>query len=305
MKLLVTGGAGFIGSQVADALIEKGHDVVIIDNLLMGKVENMPSKSKFYLLDIRAKEIGRVFELEKFDAVFHLAAQMDVRKSVEDPMFDADVNVNGTLNILQNCVRYGTKKVVFSSTGGAVYGEQEVFPCEENHPTKPISPYGITKLCVEKYLFYFANEFKLRYVILRYSNVFGPRQNPHGEAGVVAIFASRLLSGGQPVINGDGKQTRDYVYVSDVVQANLKALEVSDNDIVNIGTGIETDVNRIFNLINQFTGGRAKEIHGPAKPGEQKRSVISYKRAKIKMGWSPKVGLEEGLKRTVEFFKTR
>jgi UDP-glucose 4-epimerase len=256
-------------------------------------------------MDVRAGEMERLFEIEKFDAVFHLAAQMDVRKSVEDPAFDADVNVLGTLNLLQNCVRSGAKKVVFASTGGAVYGEQEVFPCEENHPTRPVSPYGITKLCVEKYLFYFATEFGLKYVALRFANVYGPRQNPHGEAGVVAIFTSKLLSGGQPVINGDGKQTRDYVYVGDVVQANLKALEYPQNDSFNVGTGIETDVNRIFGILNRWTGGRAQENHGPGKPGEQKRSVISYKRAKIKMNWEPKVALEQGLKQTVEFFKGR
>jgi UDP-glucose 4-epimerase len=305
LKLLVTGGAGFIGSHVADALIERGHDVVIVDSLLMGKRENVNPKAGFYLMDVRAKEIERMFEIEKFDAVFHLAAQMDVRKSVEDPMYDADVNVIGTLNVLRNCVRFGTKKVMFASTGGAVYGEQDAFPCDENHPTRPVSPYGVAKLCVEKYLFYFSTEFKLNYVALRFANVYGPRQNPHGEAGVVAIFTSKLLAGGQPVINGDGRQTRDYVYVGDVVQANLKALEYPQNDAFNVGTGVETDVNRIFGILNKSTGERARETHGPAKPGEQKRSVISYKKAKIKMNWEPKVGLEQGLKQTVEYFKTR
>jgi UDP-glucose 4-epimerase len=305
LKLLVTGGAGFIGSHIADALIEKGHNVIIVDNLLTGKPENVNPKVKFYLMDIRAKEIERMFEFEKFDAIFHLAAQMDIRKSVEDPAYDADVNVIGSLNLLQNCVRVGTKKVIFASTGGAVYGEQDVFPCDENHPTRPVSPYGITKLCVEKYLYYFAAEYKLKYVSLRFANVYGPRQNPHGEAGVVAIFTSKLLTGGRPMINGDGKQTRDYVYVGDVVHASLKALEYPDSETFNVGTGIETDVNRIFCLLNKLTGEKAKEIHGPAKPGEQKRSVISYKKAKIKMNWEPKVGLEQGLKQTVEFFKGR
>jgi UDP-glucose 4-epimerase len=305
LKLLVTGGAGFIGSHVADALIEKGHDVAVVDNLLMGNMENVNPKAAFYLMDIRAKELARVFDRERFEAVFHLAAQMDVRKSVEDPVFDADVNVLGTLNLLNQCVRCGTKKVVFASTGGAVYGEQEEFPCGEEHPTRPVSPYGITKLCVEKYLFYFANEFGLRYAALRYANVYGPRQNPHGEAGVVAIFTSRLLAGTQPVINGDGKQTRDYVYVGDVVAANLRALDLAENGPFNIGTGIESDVNRIFGLLNLQTGGKAKEVHGPAKPGEQRRSVIRFEKARERMGWEPKVGLDEGLKRTVEFFRSR
>jgi UDP-glucose 4-epimerase len=305
LKLLVTGGAGFIGSHIADALIEKGHDVTVVDNLLMGRMENVPDRAQFHLMDIRALEIGKLFELGRFDAVFHLAAQMDVRKSVEDPIFDAGVNVLGTLNLLRNAVRTGVKKVVFASTGGAIYGEQDVFPCDETHPTRPVSPYGITKLCVEKYLFYFAKEFGLRYTVLRFANVYGPRQNPHGEAGVVAIFTSRLLSGGQPVINGDGKQTRDYVYVGDVVQANLKALDHNGNDIFNVGTGIETDVNRIFDLLNRYTGGKADRQNGPSKPGEQNRSVISHRKAKAILGWEPGIDLEEGLKHTVDFFRTK
>ncbi len=305
MKILVTGGAGFIGSHIAEALIEKGHDVTVVDNLLMGRMENVPKAARFYLMDIRATEIEKVFDIGRFDAVFHLAAQMDVRRSVEDPIFDAGVNVLGTLNLIRNAVRTGVKKVVFASTGGAVYGEQEVFPCDETHPTQPVSPYGITKLCVEKYLFYYALEFGLKYTVLRFANVYGPRQNPHGEAGVVAIFASRLLSGEQPVINGDGKQTRDYVYVGDVVQANLKALEHTENDAFNVGTGVETDVNRIFDLLNRHTGGKASEQHGPAKPGEQIRSVISHRKIKDVLGWEPRVGLEEGLKRTVDYFRDR
>jgi UDP-glucose 4-epimerase len=303
LKLLVTGGAGFIGSHIADALIENGHDVTIVDSLLMGRMENVPKAARFHLMDIRASEIDRVFDLGRFDAVFHLAAQMDVRKSVEDPLYDAGVNVLGSLNLIRSAVRTGVKKVVFASTGGAVYGEQEAFPCDETHPTRPVSPYGITKLCVEKYLFYFAREFGLTYTVLRFANVYGPRQNPHGEAGVVAIFASRLLAGGQPVINGDGKQTRDYVYVGDVVQANLKALDHPGNDVFNVGTGIETDVNRIFGLLNRLAGGKASEQHGPAKPGEQARSVISHRKAADVLGWEPRVGLEEGLKRTIDYFR--
>lgn len=304
MKLLVTGGAGFIGSHLTDALIENGHEVIIVDNLLMGKLENVHPKAKFVLMDIRAKEIEKLFSLEKFDAIFHLAAQMDVRKSVENPVFDAEVNILGTLNLLQNAVQFNVKKIIFASTGGAVYGEQHEFPCPENHPTQPVSPYGITKLTVEKYLYFYSVEYNLRYVILRLANVYGPRQNPHGEAGVVAIFTRKLLSSGQPIINGDGKQTRDYVYVGDVVEANLRALDYPENDTFNIGTGIETDVNRIFHLLNQLTGRNVQEQHGPPKPGEQKRSVIDYKKAKKLLGWEPKVHLEEGLKRTVDFFKT-
>lgn len=305
MKVLVTGGAGFIGSHIADALIEKGHEVTIVDNLLMGRMENVPKAARFFLMDIRAAEIEKVFDLGRFDAVFHLAAQMDVRRSVEDPIFDAGVNVLGSLNLIRSAVRTGVKKVVFASTGGAVYGEQEVFPCDETHPTRPVSPYGITKLCVEKYLYYYALEFGLKYTVLRFANVYGPRQNPHGEAGVVAIFTSRLLSGAQPVINGDGRQTRDYVYVGDVVQANLKALGHPENEAFNVGTGVETDVNRVFDLLNRHTGGKASEQHGPAKPGEQMRSVISHGKIKDVLGWEPRVGLEEGLKRTVDYFRNR
>lgn len=303
MKILVTGGAGFIGSHLADGFINEGHEVVIVDNLLMGRMENVNPKAKFYLMDIRSDTLEKIFSREKIDVVCHQAAQMDVRKSVEDPMFDADVNVKGTLNILKNCVRYHVKKVLFASTGGAIYGEQDVHPCDETHPTRPVSPYGITKLCVEKYLYYFANEFGLDHVILRYANVYGPRQNPHGEAGVVAIFAKKLLSGDQPVINGDGKQTRDYVYVGDVARANLSALKYPKNEIFNIGTSIETDVNEIFTHLNQMTGGKAGENHGPPKGGEQKRSVISYKKAKEETGWEPIVQLADGLKQTVAFFR--
>ena len=303
MKILVTGGAGFIGSHLVDGFIESGHDVVVIDNLSMGQIQNLNSNAKFYLMDIRSAELEKLFETEKIDVVCHQAAQMDIRKSVQDPMFDADTNIVGTLNILQNCVKHNIKKVLFASTGGAVYGEQEQFPCDEDHPLRPVSPYGIGKLAVEKYLFYYAGEFGLPYVILRYGNVYGPRQNPKGEAGVIAIFACKLLKGEQPIINGDGRQTRDYVYVEDVKQANLKALDLAANEIFNVGTGIETDVNVIFNELNQLTGNRAREEHGPAKPGEQQRSVISPEKAFKKLGWQPQMNLTEGLARTVEFFR--
>lgn len=303
MKILVTGGAGFIGSHIVDAFIHDGHDVVVVDNLCMGKVENIHPKAKFTLIDIRSEELEETFEHEQFDIVCHQAAQMDVRKSVSDPAYDADVNILGTLNILQNCIRYGVKKVLFASTGGAVYGEQEIFPCNEKHPLRPVSPYGVTKLTVEKYLYFYGLEYGLKYVILRYANVYGPRQNPSGEAGVVAVFSSKLVAGEQPIINGDGKQTRDYVYVGDVVRANLKALQHEKDDFFNIGTSIETDVNRIFDLLNRLTGGKAQEKHGPPKKGEQRRSIIDYKKAETVIGWKPQVSLEDGLKQTVEYFK--
>ena len=305
MKILVTGGAGFIASHVVDVFLDQGHSVVIVDNLCMGRMENVNPKAKFFLMDIRANELRKIFQQERFDVVCHHAAQMDVRLSVEDPMYDANVNVLGTLNILQNCVRFGVPKFIFASTGGAVYGNQQVFPCDENHPTNPLSPYGITKLTTEKYLFYYEHVFGLKYVILRYSNVYGPRQNPKGEAGVVAIFTDKILSDDQPIINGDGKQTRDYVSVIDVVRANLKAIVFEESDIFNIGTGIETDVNKIFKIINEKTGNKAKEKHGPAQKGEQRRSVISYKKAEEVLGWKPVVNLEEGLEKTIDFFREK
>lgn len=304
MNICVTGGAGFIASHIADRFIQQGHSVAVIDNLSMGKRENVPDKAAFHEMDIRDREIDRLFEKENFDIMCHHAAQMDVRISVQKPTFDADVNVIGTLNLLQACVKHRVKKVIFASTGGAVYGEQEVYPCDETHPTRPLCPYGITKLAVEKYLYYYNNEFALNYVILRYANIYGPRQNPKGEAGVVAIFTDKLLDGDQPVINGDGEQTRDYTYVGDVVEANVKALEYEENDIFNIGTGIETDVNTLFHGLNKLTGGSAEEKHGPAMPGEQKRSVIDYGKAQDRLGWSPQISLNEGFQRTVEFFKS-
>ena len=303
MNILVTGGAGFIGSHVADGFLDQGHDVTVIDNLCTGRMENVHSKARFYLTDIRAKEVTKIFELNRFDVVCHHAAQMDVRTSVDDPLYDADVNILGSLNLLQNCVNFGVKKFIFASTGGAVYGDQKVYPCDETHPNNPISPYGVGKLTAEKYLHYFGTEFGIRYNVLRYANIYGPRQNASGEAGVVAIFCHRLIQGEQPIINGDGQQTRDYVYVSDTVQANLKSLSYDKNDVFNIGTGIETDVNTLFAFINGMTGGEAQEKHGPAKPGEQRRSVISYEKADRLLDWRPEIQLQEGLRRTVAFFK--
>jgi UDP-glucose 4-epimerase len=303
LKILVTGGAGFIGSHLVDGFLEAGHEVVIVDNLYTGRMKNVNSQAIFYLLDIRSQELEKVFQLEGIDAVCHQAAQMDVRKSVENPQFDAQVNILGTLNLLQNCIQYKVKKFLFASTGGAIYGEQQSFPCDENHPTQPVSPYGITKLSVEKYLHFFATEYGLCYCILRYANVYGPRQNPHGEAGVVAIFTKKLLEGIQPIINGDGKQTRDYVFVQDVVRANILGLSYEENDLFNIGTGIETDVNTLFHMINEFCGKKAKEQHGPSMPGEQLRSVISYQKAEKLLSWKPEVVLKNGIQKTVQHFK--
>ncbi len=304
MKILVTGGAGFIASQIADAFINEGHKVVILDDLSTGFEKNINPKAKFVKANICDKNLAELFEKEKFDVVNHHAAQMDVRRSVRDPEFDATTNILGTINLLQNCVKYNVKKFMFASTGGAVYGEQDYFPADEQHNTKPKSPYGISKLAVEKYLFFYNSEYKLNYTILRYANIYGPRQNPFGEAGVVAIFSTKLLKGEQPIINGDGKKTRDYVFVGDVVKANVITLNDNNSDIYNIGTGIETDVNQLFNYLNKITNANKDEKHGPAAPGEQMRSVITSEKIFNKFGWRPTTILEDGLKATVDFFKS-
>ena len=305
MKILVTGGAGFIASQIADAFIADGHKVFILDNLSTGFEINVNPKAVFIKADIGDKSLSSLFEKEKFDVVNHHAAQMDVRRSVADPAFDATTNILGTINLLQNCVRTGVKKFMFASTGGAVYGEQNYFPADENHPVAPLSPYGISKLAVEKYLFFYRAQYNLNYTVLRYANIYGPRQNPFGEAGVVAIFSTKLLKGDQPVINGTGLQTRDYVFVGDVVKANITTINDKASDIYNIGTGIETDVNELFHALNKLTGKGMVEKHGPPAAGEQMRSVITSDKIFNKFNWRPNTKLEVGLKHTVDFFKER
>ena len=303
MKILVTGGAGFIGSHVADALVEAGHEVHILDDLSSGKEENVPERATLHRMDVRSDQVEGLLGKERFDVLVHHAAQMDVRRSVADPPFDADVNVIGFLNLMEAGRASGLKKVVFASTGGAIYGEPDFTPQSEEHPLRPLSPYGITKLCTERYLYYYEQQYGIDYVALRYANVYGPRQNPHGEAGVVAIFAQRLLGGGQPVIYGDGEQTRDYVFVGDVVRANLAALGYEGSGTFNVGTGAETSVNELFRLLRQEIDPDVPEEHGEAKPGEQKRSVLDYRRAEEALGWSPRTSLAEGLEETVAWFR--
>ncbi|OGC10099.1 UDP-glucose 4-epimerase [candidate division KSB1 bacterium RBG_16_48_16] len=303
MNILVTGGAGFIASHIVDAYIRKGHRVVIVDNLSTGCMDNVHPDAEFVKMDIRDAGIADLFEKHRFDVVNHHAAQMDVRKSVEDPIYDANCNVIGFINILQNCAKYQVGKVLFASSGGAVYGEQESFPADEQHKTQPYSPYGITKLIGEKYLFFYSLTYNIRYIAFRYANVYGPRQNPHGEAGVVAIFAQKLLAGESPTINGSGEQTRDFVYVHDLVRANVMALDYDLDAIFNVGTGQETTINKIFRLLSELTGGKGEERHAPAKPGEQFRSVVDSSLIWREMGWKPDVDTRQGLAETVDFFK--
>ncbi|MHB8174649.1 MAG: NAD-dependent epimerase/dehydratase family protein [Nitrospirota bacterium] len=304
-KILITGGAGFIGSHITDAAIEAGMEAVVIDNLFTGKKENVNPKAKFYLADIRHTDISDIFTAEKPDIVCHHAAQVSVRNSVEDPAQDAGINIVGSINVIDNCRKFGVKKIVFASSGGAIYGEQEKFPAPEDHPARPESPYGAAKLSVEHYLYIYKKVFGLEYVALRYSNVYGPRQDPFGEAGVVAIFTAKMLSGNTPLINGDGGQTRDYVYVKDVVQANMLAFQDGAEGPYNVGTGMETDVNRLYELIRENTGYRGGNEHGAAKAGEQYRSVLDSARIKNELGWKQRYSLEEGLKDTVEYFRRK
>jgi len=303
VKILVTGGAGFIGSHVCDEFIAKGHSVEALDNLSTGSRKNLSAAVPLAVLDIRSPEAASYIVAHRPDVVCHLAAQMDVRKSVDDPCFDAESNILGTLNLLEAARRAGVKKFIFSSTGGAIYGEQDVFPAPETHATRPVSPYGVSKAAGELYLGYYRAQYGLDFVALRYANVYGPRQNPHGEAGVVAIFARRLVARESCTIYGDGAQTRDFVFAQDVARANSLALERDFVGPVNIGTGIETDINRVYELLAAAAGVRQPATHAAAKPGEQRRSCIDPSLAKRVLGWSPTVAVEEGLRQTIAFFR--
>jgi len=305
MKILVTGGAGFIGSHVSDALVAGGHEVHVLDDLSGGFETQIPGDATLHKMDIRHEDVELLWKEEGFEVMFHLAAQMDVRRSVADPRYDADVNVGGLLNLMEAGRKHGLKKVVFSSTGGAIYGEPDTIPQTEEHALQPLSPYGITKMCSEKYLFFYESTYGIEYVALRYGNVYGPRQNPHGEAGVVAIFCERMLDGRQPVVNGDGKQTRDYVHVKDVVAANLSALGHQGSGVFNVGTSIETDVVTLFEHLRDELAPAMPTEHGPGKPGEQRRSVLSYAYTQEVLGWAPTIDVRTGLQETARWFKAK
>ena len=302
VRVLLTGGAGFIGSYVAEHLLRGGHEVAVVDDLSTGKRENVPKAAKFYEADIRSG-CADVFSDFEPQALCHQAAQMDVRRSVREPDFDAEVNILGTVRLLQNCTEYGVKKVVFASTGGAVYGEQQEFPAPEGHPLYPVSPYGVSKLAGERYMHYYNVEFGIPYVALRYANVYGPRQDPHGEAGVVAIFCGNLAKGRTSTINGAGKQTRDYVYVEDVARANLLALENEvPSGAYNIGTGVETSVNRLYDLLLEISARDLPPQHGPSKPGEQLRSCVDPTLARRTFDWYQQTDIRAGLEKTLYSF---
>ena len=302
MRVLVTGGAGFIGSHVAGLLLAEGHEVAVADDFSRGRRANVPEGAAFYEADVRSG-CGDVMRGFGPEAVCHLAAQVDVRRSVAEPDHDADVNILGTVRLLENCVRYGVGRFVFASTGGAIYGEQRVFPAPEDHPEYPLSPYGVSKLAAERYLRFYESAYDLPYVALRYANVYGPRQDPHGEAGVVAIFASRLAAGERCTINGTGEQTRDYVYAGDVARANLLALASgAPAGAYNVGTGIETSVNELYETMAGLSGRDLPAEYGPAKAGEQLGSAVDPAKAARVLGCRPGVGLREGLEKTLGFF---
>jgi len=306
MKIVITGGAGFIGSHLADAFLAAGHDVAVIDNLSSGHREQVPAGARFYQADIRSQEAARVIAEERPDVLCHHAAQMNVRFSVEDPIYDAEVNVLGMVRMLEAARAAGTGLVLFSSSGGTVYGDVEVLPTPEGQPTVPVCPYGVSKLTGEHYLEYYRSVHGMRYVALRYSNVYGPRQDPHGEAGAVAIFSKLLLGGKAGKIYGDGLATRDYVFVGDVVRANLAAVATTAAcGPINIGTGRETNVVELYDRIRRLVGSEIAPQHVAPKDGEVRRSVLDPARAAQVLGWKPSITLDEGLARTVDFFRSR
>ncbi len=303
VKILVTGGAGFIGSHLVDKLIKEGYRVAVIDNLSSGRKENLNPKAKFYKFDICDPAISRIFKKEKPVYVFHFAAHIEARESVKNPVFDAKTNILGSLNVLENCRQGGVKKIIFASSGGEIYGDAKSIPTSENYQPEPLSPYGVSKLAVEKYLDSYYRLFGIAYLALRFGNIYGPRQNPKGEAGVIAIFTDKMIKGEQPFIHGDGKQTKDYIFIDDAIDASFRAFESDFKGIINIGTGKETNVLDIFAEIKKLTKSSAIVKHIPLPAGGFKRGCLSIKIAKKELNWRPKFNMKDGLKRTVEWFK--
>lgn len=303
-KILVTGGAGFIASHVVDLFLAKGYEVVVLDNLSTGRLSNLNPQAKFYQVDIQSPEVREIFALERPDYVSHHAAQADVRRSVNEPLFDAQVNILGSINLIECAREFDVKHFVYISTGGAVYGEPERLPCDEDHPVNPICQYGASKHTVEHYLYMYHVNYGLNYTVLRYPNVFGPRQNPHGEAGIVAIFTGKMLAGEPVLVNGDGEQTRDFVYVGDCAYANYLAVTVDhEPGIYNLGWGRPTSINEISAALVKATGYAYPVPHGPAKIGETRHIYLDAAKAKRVLGWSPTVTLEEGLEKTVSYLR--
>jgi UDP-glucose 4-epimerase len=306
MRILVTGGAGFIGSNLVDALLKKKHKIIVLDNLSSGKEENINRKSRFYNADIfDKKRISAIFKKENPDIVIHNAAQIDVRISVADPFFDAKINILGAINILDSCVKTKVKKIIFASSGGTIYGECATNAPNEESKISPLSPYAIAKNSVENYIKFYSAIYGLEYAILRYSNVYGPRQDSYGESGVIAIFAAKMLCNEDINIFGDGKQMRDYVYVSDVVNANLRALNKGKNQIINIGTSKAISVNKLVEVIANATGYSKKAVYKPKREGELFKSLLNIDKAKKVLDWVPKTCIEKGIKETIECFKMR
>lgn len=303
MKILVTGGAGFIASNIVDALINMGHELVIIDNLSTGRMENINPGAKFYKMSIRDEAVAGIFEKEKPDIVNHHAAQIDVRRSGDDPVTDAEDNILGSLNIITNCVKNEVKKLIYASTGGAIYGDPEYIPADENHPINPISQYGVSKHTVEHYIYVYGILHGLEYTILRYANVYGERQNPFGEAGVVAIFATQMLTGIQPTIFGPGDKTRDYIHISDIVSANIAAMERGKNTICNIGTGVETSDQQVYDTLADVLEYKNSPSYADVRKGEVYRISLDCSKAKEDLSWSASLSFPEGIKRTAEYYK--
>lgn len=303
MKILVTGGAGFIASHVVDTFLNAGHEVVIVDNLITGRRSNLNPRAKFYEVDIRSQEMEKIIAEERPEVIDNHAAQMDVRRSVAEPIFDADVNILGGLNLLNLAVKYGVRKFIHISSGGAVYGEPVYLPCDEKHPVQPLCPYGATKYMLELYLYMYKQMYGLDYTILRYGNVFGPRQDPAGEAGVVAIFTGLMLKNKPVTIFGSGEQVRDYIFVKDCALANLKVLDQGPGEIFNLGCSVPTTVNQIFANLKQIIDYPLEANYAPARPGETFKIYLSSEHARETLDWCPQYTLNQGLQETVEYFR--